>query len=152
MIRRAMAQWEATNENIYFFEVCIGMSMGMGIGMGIGMGTGMGTGMGMGTGSSVLCQLAITPYMSVCDVHMRACVRACAHLGTRNRRALLQREDVFNDGLVRALARDVVSDLDDWVLVGLGEDPRPAGALDVEREDAERCNRHELAWVVFGYG
>ena len=42
MIRRAMATWEATNENIYFFEVCIGMSMGMGMGMGMSMGMGMG--------------------------------------------------------------------------------------------------------------
>jgi hypothetical protein len=46
-----------------------------------------------------------------------------------------------------ALDNDHVGDLDDGVLVGLGEDALAAGALDVEGEDAER--RH-LGPVALG--
>ena len=38
------------------------------------------------------------------------------------------------------LRDDHVSNLDDWILLGLGEDSFSAGALDVETEDSEGSN------------
>ena len=60
-------------------------------------------------------------------------------------RARVEREYVAYEGVLVALALHHVGDLDDRVLVGLGKDALAAGALDVEREYAQRRDLDPLA-------
>ena len=66
-------------------------------------------------------------------------------LGPHDGQAPLEREDILDDRLLLPVHGDAVRDLDDGVLLRLGEVALAALALDVEGEDAERRDLGPLA-------
>ena len=82
---------------------------------------------------------------------MKVLVSKRLHLTAHNLGTRVKREDIPNEGLLLSLPDHHVGDLDDGVLLRLGEDPLPAGTLDVEGEDPEGRHVGPLAlhteWV-----
>ncbi len=58
-------------------------------------------------------------------------------LGGHDGACCVEAEDISNEGLLVSVLCDDVGDLDDRVVVGLGEDALATGAFDIEREDPQ---------------